>query len=94
MPNDGLNADIIERVALGLEYAHQKGIVHRDLSPDNILFDNHNNPYITDFSLAKLIADTFRTNSGNGFIGRLNTSALNRRRACLSITAPIFTGWV
>lgn len=62
-------ADIIERVALGLEYAHQKGIVHRDLSPDNILFDNHNNPYITDFSLAKLIADTFRTNSGNGFIG-------------------------
>ena len=62
-------ADIIERIALGLEYAHRKGIVHRDLSPDNILFDNHNNPYITDFSLAKLIADTFRTNSGNGFIG-------------------------
>ncbi len=62
-------ADIIERIALGLEYAHQKGIVHRDLTPDNILFDNHNNPYITDFSLAKLIADTFRTNSGNGFIG-------------------------
>ena len=62
-------ADIIERIALGLEYAHRKGIVHRDLSPDNILFDNHNIPYITDFSLAKLIADTFRTNSGNGFIG-------------------------
>jgi len=62
-------ADIVERIALGLEYAHRKGIVHRDLSPDNILFDNHNNPYITDFSLAKLIADTFRTNSGNGFIG-------------------------
>jgi serine/threonine protein kinase len=62
-------ADIIERIALGLEYAHRKGIVHRDLTPDNILFDNHNNPYLTDFSLAKLIADTFRTNSGNGFIG-------------------------
>jgi serine/threonine-protein kinase len=62
-------ADILERIALGLEYAHRKGIVHRDLSPDNILFDNHNIPYITDFSLAKLIADTFRTNSGNGFIG-------------------------
>jgi serine/threonine protein kinase len=62
-------ADIVERIALGLEYAHRKGIVHRDLTPDNILFDNHNNPYITDFSLAKLIADTFRTNSGNGLIG-------------------------
>ncbi|HJS20738.1 MAG TPA: protein kinase [Anaerolineales bacterium] len=62
-------ADIVERIALGLEYAHRKGIVHRDLTPDNILFDNHNIPYITDFSLAKLIADTFRTNSGNGFIG-------------------------
>jgi len=62
-------ADIVERISLGLEYAHRKGIVHRDLTPDNILFDNHNNPYITDFSLAKLIADTFRTNSGNGLIG-------------------------
>ncbi len=62
-------ADIVERIALGLEYAHRKGVVHRDLTPDNILFDNHNNPYITDFSLAKLIADTFRTNSGNGLIG-------------------------
>jgi serine/threonine protein kinase len=62
-------ADIVERIALGLEYAHRKGIVHRDLTPDNILFDNHNNPYITDFSLAKLIADTFRTNSGNGLLG-------------------------
>ena len=62
-------SDIVERIALGLEYAHRKGIVHRDLTPDNILFDNHNNPYITDFSLAKLIADTFRTNSGNGLIG-------------------------
>ncbi|MGE5463375.1 MAG: protein kinase domain-containing protein, partial [Syntrophothermus sp.] len=62
-------ADIVERIALGLEYAHRKGIVHRDLTPDNILFDNHNNPYITDFSLAKLIADTYRTNSGNGLIG-------------------------
>ena len=62
-------ADIVERIALGLEYAHRKGIVHRDLTPDNILFDNHNNPYITDFSLAKLIADTYGTNSGNGLIG-------------------------
>lgn len=62
-------ADIVERIGLGLEYAHRKGIVHRDLTPDNILFDNHNNPYITDFSLAKLVQDTFRTNSGNGLIG-------------------------
>ena len=66
-PHD--TADIVERIALGLEYAHRKGIVHRDLTPDNILFDNHNNPYITDFSLAKLIADSYGTNSGNGLIG-------------------------
>ncbi|MGE5375426.1 MAG: protein kinase domain-containing protein, partial [Bacteroidota bacterium] len=62
-------ADIVERIALALEYAHRKGIVHRDLTPDNILFDNHNNPYLTDFSLAKLIADSYGTNSGNGLIG-------------------------
>jgi hypothetical protein len=47
-------ARIIERVALALDHAHRNSIVHRDIKPDNILFDANNNPYISDFGVAKI----------------------------------------
>ena len=47
-------AIIIERLASGLNYAHQKGIIHRDIKPDNVLFDGDHHPYLTDFGVAKL----------------------------------------
>jgi len=58
-------AHIIQRVATALDYAHTRGVVHRDLKPGNILFDEHNNAYISDFGIAKLTqAATKITNSG------------------------------
>ena len=47
-------AIIVEKLASGLNYAHQKGIIHRDIKPDNVLFDKDNHPYLTDFGVAKL----------------------------------------
>lgn len=47
-------ARIVERVALALDHAHRQGIIHRDIKPDNILFDLANNPYVSDFGVAKL----------------------------------------
>jgi tRNA A-37 threonylcarbamoyl transferase component Bud32 len=46
-------ARIIDTIAPGLDDAHSKGIIHRDLKPGNILFYNHNKPYIADFGIAK-----------------------------------------
>lgn len=44
---------LLDQVAQALSVAHQVGIVHRDLKPDNILLDERNNAYLTDFGLAK-----------------------------------------
>jgi serine/threonine-protein kinase len=44
---------IIERLASALDHAHSKGVIHRDIKPDNVLFDSSNNPYLSDFGVAK-----------------------------------------
>lgn len=61
-------AYVILRVGAALDYAHAKGIVHRDLKPGNILFDENNNPYISDFGIAKFIQSSTKITS-TGIIG-------------------------
>ena len=46
---------ILLPVARGLAYAHQHGVIHRDVKPANILMDDFNAPILTDFGIAKLL---------------------------------------
>lgn len=45
---------IMEQVAAGLDYAHEEGVIHRDVKPGNILMGRKNKSKIVDFGLAKL----------------------------------------
>ena len=44
--------DLVRRLASALKHAHTHGVVHRDVTPQNIMIDASGNPYLLDFGLA------------------------------------------
>jgi serine/threonine protein kinase len=60
----------ITQLADALEYAHEHHIIHRDLKPANVLLDEHDQVYLADFGIAKLLIQDARTiTNANQVIG-------------------------
>ena len=55
--------ELTSQIASGLDYAHKKGVVHRDIKPTNILLTGEGAPMVSDFGIARM-ADSTLTQQG------------------------------
>jgi WD40 repeat protein/serine/threonine protein kinase/tetratricopeptide (TPR) repeat protein len=66
------------QAATALSYAHGQGVLHRDVKPSNLLLDTAGNVWITDFGLAKVLADADNLTHTGDIVGTLRYMAPER----------------
>ena len=67
--DEGRIIEVLRALLSALEYAHTRGIVHRDVKAENVLFDNADRPLLTDFGIALKRNDTSRITTAGLAIG-------------------------
>jgi hypothetical protein len=60
---------VVSQIARALDYAHSRGVVHRDVKPSNVLIDDQGSCLLTDFGIAKMVEATGQLTRPGAFIG-------------------------
>src|ERR1043166_43831 len=85
---------IMAKVARAVQYAHEYGILHRDLEPGNVLLDGRGEPFVTDFGLAKWLdtsTDLTRTLTIFGTPGYIAPEQAKGAAAKLTPAADVYS---
>lgn len=85
---------LVAKVARAVQYAHAKGILHRDLKPGNILLDGRGEPLVSDFGLAKWLdttSDLTRTLTIFGTPGYIAPEQASGSAAQLKPSADVYS---
>ena len=62
-------AETIAKTAKAVHFAHQHGILHRDVKPGNVLLDSQHEPYLTDFGIARFFEETSQMTATEALLG-------------------------
>jgi serine/threonine protein kinase/tetratricopeptide (TPR) repeat protein len=85
---------LVAKIARAVQYAHSRGILHRDLKPGNILLDGRGEPLVSDFGLAKWLdisSDLTRTLTIFGTPGYIAPEQASSAAAELKPTADVYS---
>jgi serine/threonine-protein kinase len=69
-------ATLLAQLSRAVHYAHQHGVLHRDLKPGNILLDAQGTPFLTDFGVAKVLAPESEIRNQKSQIGLTLTGSV------------------
>jgi serine/threonine protein kinase len=94
-----LAVQVVGELCAGIQYAHQEGVVHRDIKPQNVLVDRHGVCKVTDFGIAQVVQETRVTMTGTvmGTIGYMapeqheSAKHADERADVYSIAATLYT---
>jgi len=84
-------AAVGRQVAAALDYAHARGLVHRDVKPANLLFDEHGGVRVADFGLARALAEASWTEPAGAVLGTARYAAPEQVKGVVDARSDIYS---